>query len=606
MLDIIIVRVSYMYKTGFSSAINPGATAPRRGTWQCASVLMTLAVSAISASCASRTKGDHPAELILRNGAVYTVDAARTWASAIAVTGGRIIYVGSDTGARQLAGPSTRTVDLRGRMVLPAFQDAHVHLLTGGIVTDLCKLYELKTREEVLTVIRTYAGNHPDRSWVRGAGWELPVFPDSNPSKQQLDEVVPDRPAYLLSADGHSGWANSRALAVAGITKGTPDPPNGHIERDPSTGEPSGTLRESAKDLVEVLIPVESPAEIEAALKRALSLANSFGITSVQQPASPSARYRKAEAAYLAGYRALEVRGQLTARVVVALATEGQKDEEQVAGLVAKRRQFDGKRFHATSAKIFADGGIETGTAALLQPYLNRAGDSGKLVMEPDRLARLVTRLDKEGFQVHVHAMGDRAIRAALDAFESARRSNGPRDSRHIMTHLELIDPQDIPRFRVLGMIPTFQPLWAYADSYIKDLTLPALGPSRTNRLYPFASVAKTGAVVAAGSDWPVTSMNPLEAIQVALTRQDPASPKDLAWIPEERMDLATMVAAYTINGAFLNGQERGAGSIEQGEAADLIVLDRNIFELPPTRIQQAKVILTLLEGREVFRSSAF
>lgn len=536
-----------------------------------------------------------PADLILRNGAVYTMDAARSWAAAVAIAGGRIIYTGPDAGATKLRGPSTRIIDLGGRMVLPGFHDSHVHLMEGGVGMSLVNLKDLKTPKEVLAEVRKYAAAHPDKSWVTGAGWDLPVFPEANPHKEQLDEIVSDRPAYMEAADGHSGWANSKALELAGIVKDTRDPVGGRIERDPVTKEPTGTLRESAKELVTKLIPRATAAENVAGLKRALEFANSLGITSVQEA--------DANDEILDAYRVLDERGQLSVRAVAALHTDPQKGEEQVAGLIERRNSFGGTRLRPTAVKIFADGVIESGTAALLEPYLNRTGSRGELNFEPERLAKFVTSLDREGFQVHIHAIGDRAIRVSLDAYAAAQKANGRRDARHHIAHLELIEPDDIPRFRELGVIANFQPLWAYADPYIKDLTLGPLGPARSRWLYPIGSVVRTGATIAAGSDWPVTSLNPIEAIQVAVTRRGPAEAEGPAWIPEEKIDLAAMLAAYTINGAYLNHEEKEAGSIEPGKAADLIVLDRDLFKIPPEKIHEAKVVLTLLEGQEVYQT---
>ncbi len=554
-----------------------------------ASVLLTTVANA---------QDGQTADLILRNGAVYTMDAARSWASAVAVVDGRILYTGPDSGAAELAGPSTKIIDLHGRMVLPGFHDSHTHLMEGGVGMSLCNLKDIKTAQEVLAEIRKYAAAHPDRLWVTGAGWDLPVFADANPRKEQLDEVVSDRPAYMEAADGHSGWANSKALALAGITKVTPDPVGGRIERDSATREPTGTLRESARELVTKRIPPATPEENAAGLKRAIDFANSLGITSVQEA--------DAGDEILNAYWALDSRGELTVRTVAALRTDPRQGEEQVAGLIEKRTKFSGRQMRATAVKIFADGVIESGTAALIEPYLTRAGSRGELNFEPDRLAKFVTRLDREGFQVHIHAIGDRAIRVSLDAHEAAQRANGRRDARHHIAHLELIEPEDIPRFRELGVIANFQPLWAFADPYIKDLTLPTLGPVRSRWLYPIGSVVKTGAMIAAGSDWPVTSLNPIEAIQVAVTRRGPNEPEGLAWIPEEKVHLSTMLAAYTIDGAFLNREEKETGSIEPGKAADLIVLDRDLFKIPPERIHEAKVLLTLLQGKEVFRAPGF
>ena len=562
------------------------------------SLIRTAILSLSLAALAGAQQATGTADLILRNGAVYTMDAPRSWTTALAIADGRIVYAGPDSGADKLAGPSTKIVDLHGRMVLPGFHDSHVHLMEGGVGMTLCNLKDIQTPEEVLAEIRKYAAAHPGKPWVVGAGWDLPVFPEANPRKEQFDEAVNDRPAYMESADGHSGWANSKALAIAGVTNGTPDPAGGRIERDPVTKEPTGTLRESARELVTQRIPPATAAENAAGLKRAVDFANSLGITSVQEA--------DASDEILNAYWTLDSNNQLTVRTVAALRTDPLKDEEQVSGLIERRNKFNGKRMRATAVKIFADGVIESGTAALLEPYLNRDGGRGELNFEPDRLAKFVTRLDREGFQVHIHAIGDRAIRVSLDAHEAAQKANGRRDARHHIAHLELIEPEDIPRFRQLGIIANFQPRWAFADPYIKDLTLVPLGPTRSRWLYPIDSVARTGAMLVAGSDWPVTSLNPIEAIQVAVTRRGPNEPDGPAWIPEEKVDLATMLAAYTIDGAYLNREEKETGSLEPGKSADLIVLDRDLFKIPLDQIHEAKVVLTLLEGKEVYRSSAF
>ena len=562
------------------------------------SALLRIAAVFVSLTVLTSAQERPMAALILRHGSVYTMDAARSWVESVAVADGRIIYAGPDAGTSGLAGPSTKIIDLGGRMVLPGFHDSHVHLMEGGVDMGLCNLKDVATPEAVIAEIQKYAEAHTNQPWVTGAGWDLPVFPGGIPRKEELDEAVSDRPAYMESADGHSGWANSRALALAGITKNTPDPAGGHIERDPDSKEPTGALRESARELVTGKIPPMTAAENAAGLKRAIEFANSLGIISVQEA--------DASDEILNAYWALDTQGLLAVRAVAALRTDPRKGDDQVAGLIERRAKFSGKRLRATAVKIFADGVIETGTAALLEPYLDRGDSRGELNFEPERLAKFVTSLDREGFQVHIHAIGDRAIRVSLDAHEAAQKSNGRRDARHHIAHLELIEPEDIPRFRDLGVIANFQPLWAFADPYVRKLTLGPLGPKRSRWIYPIASVLRTGAIMAAGSDWPVTSLNPLEAIQVAVTRRGPTEPEGPAWIPEEKSDLAAVLAAYTINGAYLNHEEKETGSIEAGKAADLIVLDRDLFTIPPEKIHEAKVVLTLLEGKEVFRAPGF
>ncbi len=535
---------------------------------------------------------EKPADLILSNGAVYTMDASRSWAEAVAVRGGRIDYVGTSKGAKAFAGPATRVVDLAGKMVLPGFHDAHVHPVSGGMELALCNLNGLKTQEEVFGAVRKYAAEHPKEPWITGGGWDLPVFPGGNPTRQQLDALVADRPALLSSSDGHSSWANTKALEIAGITKATPDPPAGRIERD-AGGNPSGTLRETADEAVEKHVPKSTPKQYEDGLGRGLAMANRFGITSFVEA--------NADDEILAAYGAAEKQGTLTARVVVSLAVDESGGPEQVEGLSRKRSEFTRGRLRASAAKIFADGVIEAGTASMLEPYLDPAGSLGNPNLKPEAFDRLATALDRAGFQIHIHAIGDRGIRESLDALEAARKANGPRDARPLLAHIQLIDPQDIPRFRRLGAVADFQPLWAWADPFIKDLTLPRLRPERWRWIYPIRSVWETGAVVAGGSDWSVSSMNPLDAIQVAVTRRGLEQTAGPAFLPEERIALPEALAAYTINGAWAAFQEKETGSIEVGKAADLVVLDRNLFEIPPEKIHEATVVSTFLEGREVF-----
>jgi len=551
----------------------------------------------LAVSCAGSPPAER-ADLILTNGAVHTMAAAKPRAEAVAVAGGRVLFVGTTARALRYRGEATRVVDLGGRMVLPAFQDSHIHLVTGGLELLACDIAGLGSKEAVFARIREYAAAHPELAWIVGGGWDLPLFPQANPRKEDLDALVPDRPAVLDSADGHSAWVNSKALALAGVNKATPDPFGGRIERDPKTGEPTGTLRESAAGLVEKLVPELKPEDYIKGLKAGLALANRYGIASIiEASAGPE---------LLDAYAALDRSGELTARVLASLHVATDRGVSEAARLTALGRRYAGTRLKATAAKIFADGVMEPHTAALLAPYVDRPGDRGTPLLEPEAFDRLAVALDRAGFQIHVHAIGDRAVRMTLDAFAAAGRANGFRDMRHHIAHLELIDPADIPRFRRLGAAANFQALWAYADPYITDLTLPILGPARSRWLYPIGSVAATGAAIAGGSDWSVSSMNPLDAIEVALTRRGPDDPPGPAWIPEEEVDLETMLRAYTTTGAWLSHDERTRGTLEPGRAADIIVLDRDLFAIPVQEISQARVLLTLLDGRPVFRDPSF
>ncbi|MBS0264019.1 MAG: amidohydrolase [Planctomycetes bacterium] len=549
----------------------------------------TLPVSIFAQAPESR-----PAETVFLNGAVYTVDASRSWAEAVVIRDGKIVYVGTTRGASPWIGPQTKTIDLQGKMLLPGFHDAHVHLVGGGIELGECDLNGLTKLEDILAAVRKYAAEHPHKKWIRGGGWPLTLQKQIH--KSQLDQIVPDRPVHLDAADGHSSWDNSLALAAAKITRETPQPARGRIEHDPQTGEPTGVLREAAAFLVADEIPPHSPEEYQEGLRRGLKLANRLGITSVCEA--------RVTDRHLEAFAALEKRGELTVRAVCAMGYTDSGELSEIAKFVDWRKKYQGRRFRATAVKIFEDGVIESKTAALLEPYLG--GDKpemGWLNVEPDVLNPLVAQLDKLGFQVKVHAIGDRGIRATLDAFEFARNRNGTRDSRHHIAHIQMFHPADIPRFRQLGVVANFQPLWAYADPYIMDLTIPIIGVERARFMYPIRSLAKSGAVVVCGSDWSVSSMNPLEAIQIGITRRGLKDGPGPGWLPDEMADLPLLLAGYTINAAYVNFQESETGSIEPGKAADLVVLDRNLFEIPAHEIHRAQVLLTLLDGQEVYRA---
>lgn len=560
------------------------------------------------------------ADLVLQHGRIYTVDAARSWASAVAVKAGRIVYVGDDSGVQSWIGPKTETRDLQGKLVLPGFIDGHVHPVSSGVEINRCDVTEEETREAVLAKIKKCAQDHPEKPWVIGNGWALPLFPNANPQKEWLDEIVPDRPVMIGSADGHSIWVNSKALQAAHITKDTPDPQDGRIEHN-AQGEPSGALRESAADLVYSVMPKTTLEEELDGLKQALSLMASTGITGFLDASVGEEE--------LKDYQEAEKRGILTARGALAQYADPDGVTDNASGVMGtstghekkgtlqdrlnaqverfkqRRTMYHGKLIKADTIKIFEDGVIETGTAALLKPYLGKGNDAGHVNWEPEELNPFVARLDKEGFQVHVHAIGDRAIRYALDAAEYAEKTNGMRDARFSIAHLQLIDPNDVPRFAKLRVVPVFQPLWAYADTYIRDLTIPVLGPERMRWNYPMASVAKYGATMAMGSDWSVSSINPLDAIEVSVTRRDAdqSEPEGDPFVPEEQLDVRTAVAAYTIGSAYENFWDKETGSIEVGKSADIIVLSDNIFEVPPSRINESKVILTLFQGKKVFEA---
>ncbi len=559
--------------------------------WTRGVVLLAAVLSLTASGC----KGSG-ADWVFRNGTVYTVDAQRRVAQAVAVDGGRIVYVGDDEGADRFLGLDTRKVDLAGRLLLPAFTDAHVHMLEGGVTLDMCNLSGVRDADAILAAIARWAAAHPDAAWIAGSGWSLGAFPDANPRKEDLDRVVPDRPVFLFAEDGHSAWVNSRALAAAAIDRDTPDPPRGRIERDAASGEPSGTLREAAMEPVQALAFDVGPLDALRGLRRAVASANQFGITSFVEARATASEYDWA-------YRLLDLAGMLHARVTLSLWLNPARGDEQLAELSSRRSHDFTRHVRASAIKIFVDGVAESRTAYVLDPY-EGSSDRGIPNFTPERLAALATQLDRDGFQLHFHAIGDAAVRMALDAIAAAREHNSARDARHHIAHLQLVAPADRPRFAALGVFANVQALWAFPDDYVMQLDVSALGRARTESMYPIGSLERAGAQLAAGSDWPVTSMDPLAAMQVAVTRSDPRTSGGAQLGPDERVDLATILAAYTIGGARLMHQEAETGSIEVGKSADLVLLDRNLFAIPPAEIARAKVLLTLFEGQLVYEAT--
>jgi hypothetical protein len=528
-----------------------------------------------------------PADLVFTGGRIVTMDSAAPRAEALAIRADRIIWVGTDQGASQWIGPATTVVPLDGRTVLPGFQDAHIHPVSGGMALGACDLEPYRTAAEVLAHVAECAAKLPPGAWLVGGSWQLPVFPGARPGKELLDRIVPDRLAYLRAADGHSAWVNSAALRAAGITARTPDPENGRIERD-AAGEPMGTLREAAMGLVSKHLPAPTLAERVAGLRRAVPLLNAAGVTAFQEAA--------AGREHLEAYRELERQGGLTARAVISMTADPGAAVAQADSFVAWRREFTSPRISPTAVKFFADGVIEAHTAALLAPYtgLSVAGAPNWSTQAFDSM---MTALVERGFSIHVHAIGDRAVRMTLDAIGRADPGPDRGSRRHQIAHVQLVDSADVARFGTIGVIANFQPLWAIPDSYIRDLTWPVLGPERSRWLYPIGAVARAGGRIAFGSDWKVSSLVPLEGIQVAVTRQDPADSLGEQLLPEQAIDLDAALEAYTMGSAYALGLEATTGSLAPGKAADLIVLDADLSSVPAHRIGRTRVVLTLLDG---------
>ena len=457
-----------------------------------------------------------PADLVFSGGHVHTVDPARPRAEAVAVRGDRIVAIGPAAEIADLVGPRTRVIDLAGRLLLPGFQDVHVHPISAGVDQLQCDLREARGRAGVLETIRAYVATHPDDQWIVGSGWYMADFENGTPRRGDLDAIVADRPAAFPNRDGHSTWVNTKALALAGIDRDTPDPDDGRIERD-ADGTPTGCLHEGAAHAVERLMPDTTAEQMADGLRLAQAYLHALGITAWQD-----AIVRTEEQAT---YRAAAEAGWLTGRVEAAMWWDRTRGDDQVDELIERSRTGSVGRLRVNSVKLMQDGVLETFTGAMLDPYLGHDGsptaNRGISFIDPERLPGWVTRLDAAGLQPHFHAIGDRAVRECLDAVEAARSANGPSDTRPHIAHIQVIHPDDVPRFAALDVVANAQALWACHEDQLDLLTLPFLGPERSSWQYPFGGLLRSGARLAMGSDWGVSSPDPLQAIAVAAHRDD-------------------------------------------------------------------------------------
>lgn len=547
-----------------------------------------------------------PADLVLLNGVIYTVDAKRTIAEAMAVRGDTIVYIGNNRGAQAYIGPATNVLDLEGKFVLPGLIDSHAHATSG--VSDIYEvaLYGIDSLEGYQQALREFLASKSGLNALRGAGWINSVFGPKGPTAAMLDAVVPDIPAVLYSEDYHSAWVNSKALALAGITAETPDPPGGIIERD-EDGNPLGTLRETAMDLVEEVIPPYTVQQYLEGLIYFQEFAHSLGLTTVYIPSLPGGMEEALRALH-----EFEASGQMAIRFPTAVNVDPDDDLSRVEAIRSLREAEAGGYFWIQAAKIFIDGVLEGGTAYLEEPYLHQPG-YGELLWDQQRYNEMCAALDKAGIQIHVHAIGDAATRIALDGFAYARQVNGRRDARNMITHLQLVNPQDISRFADLGVIAVPQPYWFVVDTYYYQ-AVDYIGQERADRQYPMKSFFDQGVRVAAASDYPVTwPPNPMNAIEIGVTR---TAPRDVEGYvepdyetplnPAERVTVEQMIEAFTINGAYAIFMEKQIGSLEVGKKADFTVLSQNILEIDPHEIHNTIVLLTYFEGKEVYRHNSF
>jgi predicted amidohydrolase YtcJ len=562
-------------------------------------IFLLLFLGRSFSASAQRSVRVAPADIIIQHAKIFTADEKRPWAQSIAIYKGKIAAVGTDDEVTRMRGIGTKMIDAGGKLVLPGFTDCHIHFLSGGLGLQRVNLEGAQDLAEIFARLQKYADTHPNTPWILGRGWNYAMFaPEALPNKKPLDELFPAWPVFLRGYDGHTSWANSKALALAGITKDTPNPLNGEIVRDPATGEATGALKESASALVEKVIPKPDHVDKLNAYRAGMRFAVSHGITRVHSAGGDFDELATLD----------ELRGekQLWIRFSVAyLARPPELGPEDLKAIEEAHKKFHDAWIDVNTVKFILDGVIESHTAAMLEPYSDDPSKKGSLFWEAEKYRDAVSELDKHGYQIYTHAIGDYAVRTALDAYELVQQKDKNRDHRHRVEHIETLDPADIPRFGKLNVIASMQPLHSYPDTNTLDVWARNIGPDRAARAWVWKSIASGGGEYAFGSDWPVVTLNPWPGIQTAVTRQTSDGQPQDGFIPSQRLSVRQAVQGYTLNAAFAGHREKWEGSIEKGKLADVIMVDRNIFEINPRTIDQTKVVLTIVGGKIVYEADS-
>ena len=553
----------------------------------------------VSGASGCRQQKSTPGDTLLIHARIYTVNSKEPWAQAMAVRAGKIVAVGSDQAIAAYQGPSTKVIDAKKRMVLPGIVDAHVHFMIGSAVLQQVSLSEAKTIADFQKAIKDYAAVRTDSKWIQGMGWVYNIFGKSGlPDKKLVDEVVPDRPVYLVAYDGHTSLANSKALQAAGITRKTLDPPSGIIVRDPATGEPTGVLKEAAGQLVAKIIPQPTHEEERDRLTKAIHYASSLGLTRLISAGGDAERVEL--------FDEIRKRGDLTARFCMARFVNPPVAPEVIGVLEQNRKKYCDDWIDLGSVKFLLDGVIESHTAAMLEPYENDPGNRGQLNFDPEKYKDSVLQLDRLGYAISTHAIGDRTIRLALDAYEAAHKANNHTDARDRIEHIEDPSAQDIPRFGELGIIAGMQPLHATPDRNTLDNWAGSIGAMRAERGFPWHDILSGGAHLSFGSDWPVVTLDPWPGLQVLLTRETPEGNPAGGWLPKERLTLEQAIQGYTMGGAIAAKREKTEGSIEVGKLADVIIISQDLFKIAPNQIGKTKAIMTMIGGKVVYQDASW
>lgn len=543
---------------------------------------------------ARRDASPEAVDLIVFNGQVFT-GAGSPRAEALAIKGSHIVEVGTNRELKKRRTRGTRMIDAHGAAVLPGFNDSHVHFVGGGLGLERVNLLSAQTLQAIKTAVAEFAAANPDRPWILGRGWYYSPFPGGLPTKELLDELVPDRPAYLTCYDGHTSWANSRALALAGITRETPDPPNGVVVKDPRTGEPTGVLKEAAMGLMAKALPETTPADRLRAIRAAVKEANRLGITSVHEAGT--------SATAISQFEDVRRTGDLTVRVYAALSAGEKLDDAGAVALEALRTRYQSDPVIRVGAvKLMVDGVIEAHTAVMIDAYANR-DTKGEPMYSLAGFRRLVTNLDRRGWQIMTHAIGDGAVRMTLDAYEEAARINPApaRGRRHRIEHAETIAPSDIPRFGASNTIVSYMPFHANPTPAQLTVWTANIGAERASRGWIVRRMLESGARVTLGSDWPVVDLDPRLQMHMAVTRRTPDGQPPDGWLPEQAISLEQAIEGTTAWPAYASFEDHRKGRLAPGLLADVVILSGDIFAWPPDRLLDAHVSMTIFDGKVVY-----
>lgn len=536
---------------------------------------------------------DPPADLILINGKIWTAESASTFVEAVAIRENRITHAGKTDEVVTQKGETTRVVNLQGRLVLPGFNDAHIHFLGGAMGLAEVDLSDARSGAEIVRAVAEYAKQHPDKAWITGRGWQYTWFPSGLPTAEDLAGMMEDRPVYLRAYDGHSAWANQKAFALAGVTADTKVKGQGSIVLG-YRRKPTGALLEAAQDLVSDVVPKASREEKLDALRAGLKMAAQLGITSLQNASGNDEE--------LSLYLELQRRGELTVRYAAALSVDEFTPQADMDTFALRRTQLEkNPMVRADAIKFMLDGVIESHTAAMLENY-DDVPEAGDFAIPLADYRRLVGQLDQSGFRLYTHAIGDRAVREALNAYEAAQAENSPRPRRHRIEHIETIHPEDIPRFATLGVLPSMEPI--HADPGTSGVWQKAIGEERLPFSFAWASLLGARATLVFSSDWPACiDVNPLRGIHVAVNRRTPEGFPPEGWIAGQRISVGQALLAYTRAGAYASFEEDKKGQIKPGMLADLVVLSDDLFSIDPMRIASAKVVMTVFDGRLIYEA---